>query len=217
MCWRLLWGKIHPPWSFSVTSAVTSPNDSLLCADLTDQCECPEKHLALQLSASFPSKLTCHQLLDFSIDRFPQQPQKRRDPSHVLHGYFVLISGLAVNEVPQCTTGILLNLQDSMIQEIHQVLDTSQPTDLESRKSAPSAPTISPTSVHRCKRLLFLWEQYFLFYFQKKQLLNFTDLITTWDWTSPHPSAKAEGHFQTLDVFRESSFKSNFLYPRIYF
>lgn len=67
---------------------------------------------------------TCNKLPYFCINRFPQQSQQCRNPTNILHCYFIFICRLAKNKVSEGTTSILLNFQNSVVQKVNQMLDS---------------------------------------------------------------------------------------------
>lgn len=74
--------------------------------------------------------LTCDELPHLGVHRLPQQTQQGWHASRVSNGHFVFVHGLAIDKVPQSSTGVPLDLQHFVVEEIDQVFDPSQPTDL---------------------------------------------------------------------------------------
>lgn len=74
--------------------------------------------------------LTCDELPHLSVHRLPQQTQQGWHASRIPNGHFVFVHGLAIDQVPQSSTGVPLDLQHFVVEEIDQVLDPSQPTHL---------------------------------------------------------------------------------------
>lgn len=73
---------------------------------------------------------TCDQFSDFHVSGLSKQANQSRNPSTVLQGYFVLIVGLAVHQIPQGSTGTAVNLTHPVVQQIDQQLNASLSTDL---------------------------------------------------------------------------------------
>lgn len=82
-------------------------------------------------SAELRKVPTSHEFPHFSICALPQQAQQSRNASRVPHGDFIVIHRFAVNEVPQSSAGVPLDLQHLVIQQLHQMFNSSQSADLE--------------------------------------------------------------------------------------
>lgn len=76
------------------------------------------------------STLTCDELPHFCIHSLPEQPEQRRDTAGVPDGDLVVVHTFAVHEVPQSAAGVPLDLEDLVVQQVHQVLDSSQSAHL---------------------------------------------------------------------------------------
>lgn len=86
--------------------------------------------------------LTCDELPHLGVNRLPQQAQQGWHAARVPHGHFVFVHGLAVDEVPQSSTGVPLDLQHFVVEEVDQVLDTPQPTHLNAETRLRSNTTV---------------------------------------------------------------------------
>lgn len=86
--------------------------------------------------------LTCDELPHLGVHRLPQQAQQGWHATRVPHGHFVFVHGLAVDEVPQSSTGVPLDLQHFVVEEVDQVLDTPQPTHLNAETRLRSNTTV---------------------------------------------------------------------------
>lgn len=81
--------------------------------------------------ATSGAALTGDEFPHLRVGALPQQAQQSWNASRVPHGDFVLIHGFAVNEVPQSSAGVPLDLQHLVVQEVHQMFDPSQSAHLE--------------------------------------------------------------------------------------
>ncbi len=70
---------------------------------------------------------TCEQFSDLHVCRLAQEPHKCRDPTAVFQGDLVVVVGLAVNQVSECATGTPVHICQTVIQQVHQQLDTTLP------------------------------------------------------------------------------------------
>lgn len=86
--------------------------------------------------------LTCDELPHLGVHRLPQQAQQGRHAARVPHGHFVFVHVLAIDEVPQSSTGVPLDLQHFVVEEVDQVLDPSQPTHLHAETCLTSNTTV---------------------------------------------------------------------------
>lgn len=73
---------------------------------------------------------TCEQLPNLHVCGLPQQADQGWDPPTVLQGDLVVIVGLSVHQVPQSSTGAAVHVGHPVVQQIHQQLDSSLPSDL---------------------------------------------------------------------------------------
>lgn len=81
-------------------------------------------------------KHTSDQLADFVVGCFPEEAQQGGHAAAVPQRHLVVVGGLAVHQVPQGPAGALLNLGHLVIQLVHQVLDPSQVTHLQTRNQS---------------------------------------------------------------------------------
>lgn len=102
---------------------------------------------------------TCDQLSDFNISCFPQKADQRWDPSAVLQGHFILVIGLAINQVPQSSAGTAVNLAHPVVQQVDQQLDAALSADLQHTDRKVITASVSRLS-RRCpdkNELFFFW------------------------------------------------------------
>lgn len=86
-----------------------------------------------QSGASRGWGLTSDQLADFVVGRLPEEAQQGGHAAAVPQSHLVVVRSLAVHQVPQGPAGALLDLGHLVIQLVHQVLDASQVTHLQTR------------------------------------------------------------------------------------
>lgn len=75
-------------------------------------------------------RLTCNELSHFRVHRLPQESKQCWNTSGVPHSDLVIIHCFAVDEVPQSATRVPLHLHGFVVQQVHQVFDSSQSTHL---------------------------------------------------------------------------------------
>lgn len=63
--------------------------------------------------------LTGDELPHFGVRGLPQEAQQSWNAPCVPHGNFIFIHGFAVNEVPQSSARVPLDLEHLVIQEVH--------------------------------------------------------------------------------------------------
>lgn len=92
------------------------------------------------MSVDLLTRRTCDQLTNFVVGCFPEEPQQGRNAAAVPQRHLVVVSGLAVHQVPQGPTGTLLHLSHLVIQQVYQVLDPPQVTHLQTECRRNSCP-----------------------------------------------------------------------------
>lgn len=97
---------------------------------------------------------TGDQFTDFIVGRFPEEAEQGGHAAAVPQRHLVVVGGLAVHQVPQGPTGALLDLGHLVIQEVDEVLDPSQVTNLQSRSQELIIQLLLPKITHI--RLSFL-------------------------------------------------------------
>lgn len=113
--------------------------------------------LGKQVSRAFASFVffspTCDQFSYFYISGLPQQTNQGRNPAAVLQGHFILVVGLAVDQVPQGSAGASVNLAHPVVQQVHQQLDASLFADLNIKKSTRFSSSSTIRDHETCQRL----------------------------------------------------------------
>lgn len=106
----------------------------------------------------YQRRLTCDELSHFRIRRLPQESEQRWNTSGVPHSNLVIVHRFAIDEVSQGATRVPLHLDGLMVQQVHQVFDSSQPTHL--RKTNEMVKPKSLQSEHFHHQYLFLLRRF---------------------------------------------------------
>lgn len=113
--------------------------------------------LVEQVSCAFVSVFffsrTCDQFSYFYISGLPQQTNQGGNPAAVLQGHFILVVGLAVDQVPQSSAGASVNLAHPVVQQVHQQLDASLFADLNIKKLTCFSSCSMICDDKKCQRL----------------------------------------------------------------
>jgi len=81
--------------------------------------------------ASFDLRhLTCEKLPDLHVCGLPEQSDQSGYASAVLQGDLVVVIGFAIHQIPQGSTGAAVHICHPVVQQVHQQLDSTLPSNL---------------------------------------------------------------------------------------